>query len=316
MDPASIRISEEVSDALQAGRPVVALESALLSFGLPSPLNLETYVAMESAVREAGATPAGTAVLSGHLRLGLSSSDVDCLAAGNGCEKASLADLAWIAATNRPGATTVAATMAIAHAAGCSVFATGGIGGVHPQVAEDLDVSADLAALGRYPIAVISSGAKAILDIPKTLEVLEALGVSVIGLGTDQFPLFYSVSSGRAVRPVKDVAEAAAVVSRQQRLGLRAAVLVGNPVPTAFALDTREVQGWLDEAHARMRKEGVTGRARTPFLLAEVARLSSGRTVRTNQALLIDNARVAGHLAATLAATEGPRPRGVPGGGW
>lgn len=310
MDPAALRISDEIAEALQSARPVVALESALLSFGLPAPLNLETYLEMENVIRRAGAIPAGTAVLAGHPCLGLSRPDVERLADRAGCEKASVADLAWVAASGRPGATTVASTMAIASTAGCRVFATGGIGGVHPGVAEDLDISGDLAALGRYSMGVVCSGAKAILDVPKTLELLEAIGVAVVGIGTSEFPLFYSRSSRRPIRSVATVSEAASVVRQQRLLGLPGGVLLGNPVPAASALSLREVQGWLDQAEGLMREAGITGRDRTPFLLGRLAELSGGRTVATNRALLVDNARVAAELAVTLSAMEGAGPPG------
>ncbi|MBI4867667.1 MAG: pseudouridine-5'-phosphate glycosidase [Candidatus Wallbacteria bacterium] len=300
----ALNVSEEVETALGERRPVVVLESALLSFGLPPPLNLETYLEMEHAVRGQGAVPAGTAILDGKPRLGLAKQDVERLAAQVGCEKASLADLAWIAASGVAGATTVAATLALAHAGGCRVFATGGIGGVHPGVTEDFDISADIAALARYPVAVVSSGAKAILDVPKTLELLEAAGVSVVGLGTGEFPLFYSRESGYRVRQVASIEQAASVAAEQRRLGLPGAVLVGNPVPAGAALERSEVSEWIHRAETESRARGVRGRERTPWVLSRLAELSGGRTVAANRALLVGNAAVAGALAVALCRKE------------
>jgi pseudouridine-5'-phosphate glycosidase len=293
--------SVEVSDALAKGRPVVALETTLVTHGLPSPDGVETSLALEQDIREHGATPATIGILAGQLRIGLTADEVARLAASGDVVKTNPSNLAAVLAAGRDGSTTVAATMAAAHAAGIRVFSTGGIGGVHRNVAGSGDVSADLHALARIPIAVVSAGAKAILDLPRTVEMLETLGVPVIGFGTDECPAFYRRSSGlRVDARVDTIAQLAAVVQAHLALGIRTGVLVANPVPEADELPRDLYDRALSTAFTEAGDGHVTGRAVTPFLLDRLRALTGGASVRTNVALLRNNARVAAQLAVAL----------------
>jgi len=295
-----IAVSEEVREALETGRAVVALESTLIAHGLPFPENLETARALEAAVRAAGAVPATIAVIEGVARIGLDAATLERLARpGAGVAKAGAADLAALAVQHRDAATTVSATCALAARAGIKLFATGGIGGVHQG--DPSDVSSDLYTLARTPIAVVSSGAKAILDLRRTLETLETFGVLVIGYKTDEFPAFYSRHSGlpiehRMYRPV-DVAQALLT-----RFGLRqGGVLVANPVPPEAEIPPEQIAEWIDVASADAERVGVRGKDLTPFLLARLAGLSGGRTVAANRALALSNAQLAAQIATALA---------------
>ncbi|HEU5055348.1 MAG TPA: pseudouridine-5'-phosphate glycosidase [Kofleriaceae bacterium] len=295
-----IAVSEEVRDALASNLPVVALESTLIAHGLPFPQNLETAHELEAAVRAGGAVPATVAVVEGVARIGLDAPTLERLARpGAGVAKAGAADLAALAVQHRDAATTVSATCALAARAGIKLFATGGIGGVHQG--DPSDVSSDLYTLARTPIAVVSSGAKAILDLRRTLETLETFGVLVIGYKTDDFPAFYSRSSGlpiehRMYRPV-DVAQAL-----MTRFGLRqGGVLIANPVPPEAEISAEQIAQWIDVAHADAERVGVRGKDLTPFLLARLAGLSGGRTVAANRALALSNAQLASQIAAALA---------------
>jgi pseudouridylate synthase len=294
--------SPEVTAALQAGRAVVALESTLITHGLPYPINVETALAMESAVRAAGAIPATIAILGGRITVGLTRPEIEHLATrpAGAVRKCSRRDLPIAVARREDAATTVAGTMIIAHAAGIRVFATGGIGGVHRGA--PFDVSADLLELGRTPVAVVCAGAKAILDLPLTLEVLETQGVPVIGLGTDTLPAFYSRSSGLPVDvTVATPAEVAAIIQAAAQLGARHGLLVTVPVPAADALAPELVEGAINHAIAEAEQQGVAGKRLTPFLLGRVAELTGGASRRANTALLINNARVGGEIAVALA---------------
>jgi pseudouridine-5'-phosphate glycosidase len=295
--------SEEVSAARAASRPVVALESTVIAHGLPWPLNLETARQMEAAVRAAGAVPATIAVWSGVPTIGLADEQLVHLAQAPGVVKASRRDLGAAVALRRMAATTVSATIALAHAAGLRVFATGGIGGAHraaPDAADPLDVSADLAELARTPVLVVCAGAKSILDLPRTLEILEALGLPVLGYRTEEFPAFTVAQSGLPVScRVETAAEAAAVFAAHMRLGGRGAVLAQH-CPSEAAIPATEFQAWLVAAEAEAHRQGVTGPRLTPFLLARLAELSGGRTLQANRALLLANARLAGEVAAAL----------------
>jgi len=298
--------SERVARALAAREPVVALETTLVTHGLPHPEGIAAALALEEEVRESGATPATIGVLRGAIRIGLTGDELDELAAAPGVCKTNLSNLAAVVASGGAGSTTVAATMFAAHANGIRVFATGGIGGVHRGAGESGDVSADLTALARLPVAVVCAGAKAILDLPRTLEMLETLGVPVLGLETDEFPAFYRRSSGLPVdRRVDSIAELAASVSAHFRLGLGTGVVVANPVPAADEMRSELYDRALGTALADLQREGVRGRAVTPFLLARLSTLTGGESVRTNLALLRHNARVAGRLARGLAARSG-----------
>jgi pseudouridine-5'-phosphate glycosidase len=293
----ALRVAPEIGAALREGRGVVALETTLVTHGFPPPLGLEVALSLEAEVRAAGAVPATVAVLDGRLRVGLGGGELERLA--EGAEKVSLANLAAALAGGRPGSTTVAATLFAAHRAGIHVFATGGIGGVHRASAESGDVSADLTALSRFPVAVVCSGAKAILDLPKTVEALETLGVPVYGFGTDRFPGFYRRGSELPVdRRYDSVEELAAAVREHLRLGVGTGVVIGNPIPAAFELPLGLIEGALTEALSAA--EGARGRDVTPRLLERLRKRSGGRSIEANRALLLGNARLAATLARAL----------------
>lgn len=294
--------SKPVAQALAARAPVVALETTVVTHGLPHPDGIAAALALEDEVRQSGATPATIGVLRGAIRIGISREELDELATTPDVCKTNLSNLAAVVASGGLGSTTVAATMWAAHMKGIRVFATGGIGGVHRGADETGDVSSDLTALGRVPVAVVCAGAKAILDLPRTLEMLETLGVPILGLETDDFPAFYRRSSGlRVDRRVDSIADLAAAVEAHFRLGLGTGVLVANPVPGADEMPRDLYDQALQAALADMKAEGVRGRAVTPFLLDRLRVLTSGESVRTNLALLLHNARVAARLATHLA---------------
>jgi pseudouridine-5'-phosphate glycosidase len=292
-------ISSDVTVALTAGRPVVALESALITHGFAPPANLDISRRMQAAVREEGALPATIAVLEGEPRVGLSDEELARLASDQAARKVSLRDLPVVLAQGASGGTTVAATMHLAHRAGIRVFATGGIGGVHRGHPED--VSADLPALASIPIVVVSTGAKAILDLPRTLEYLETHGVPVIGYGSGEFPAFYSRRSGlRVDARVEKPEEVARIAQARSELDLPAALLVCVPVPEADELPAGEAETAIAQAVEEAEEAGVSGRALTPFLLARLVELTGGRARRANEALLVNNARVAARIARAL----------------
>ncbi len=294
--------SEPVAQALAARAPVVALETTVVTHGLPHPDGIAAALALEDEVRQSGATPATIGVLRGAIRIGISREELDELATTPDVCKTNLSNLAAVVASGGLGSTTVAATMWAAHMNGIRVFATGGIGGVHRGADETGDVSSDLTALGRVPVAVVCAGAKAILDLPRTVEMLETLGVPILGLETDDFPAFYRRSSGlRVDRRVDSIADLAAAVDAHFRLGLGTGVLVANPIPGPAEMPRDLYDQALQAALADMKAEGVRGRAVTPFLLDRLRVLTSGESVRTNMALLLHNARVAARLATHLA---------------
>ena len=301
-----IRIAEHVSRAFDEQTPVVALESTVIAQGLPHPLNLETALACEEAIRHHGATPATIGIVDGIPTIGLSEDQISRFATGQSAdgrriEKVGLNNLAGVIMKRGWGATTVASTMRLAQAAGIRVFSTGGIGGVHRGGAESLDISADLTALGNTPLICVCAGAKAILDLPRTLEYLETLGVPVIGYRTEEFPAFYSRSSGFAVDvSVETHDEAAEVAQRHWRMGGHTAVLVCVPVPGEFEIPFAEINVATDEAMARAASHHVRGKALTPFLLSEMERLTGGKTLTANRALLVNNAEVAALIASSL----------------
>ncbi len=296
-----LAVSPEVAAALAAGRPVVALESTIVAHGMPWPRNLETANALEAEVRAAGALPATVAVLDGKLRVGLDAASLERLATDKSVTKASRRDLSALVARRESGATTVAATMVLAAMAGIRVFATGGIGGVHRGVETTMDVSADLYELGRTPVAVVCAGAKSILDIPKTLELLESLGVPVLGFRTDDFPAFYARSGGRPVdRRCESAAEIAGLLAAQFRLGL-GGVLVANPIPADQALDAAGMERTIADAVCDAEAEGIGGQALTPYLLGRLNDATKGASLAANIALARNNARLAGEIAVELA---------------
>jgi pseudouridine-5'-phosphate glycosidase len=300
-----LTLGDEVAQALAAGRPVVALESTIVTHGMPYPRNLETALGVQDVVRAHGAVPATVALVEGVPRVGLPDADLEKLAAGEGVAKASRRDLPALVAAGRSAGTTVAATMYLAHLAGIPIFATGGIGGVHRGAETTFDISADLDELASTPVAVVSAGAKSILDLPRTLEVLETRGVPVVGFGTDEFPAFFSRSSGLPVDARVDTPEElAAVLRAHRRLGMRGGVLVANPVPAADALPPEEIDAVVDRAVAEAEGAGVGRRELTPYLLARVVELTGGRSLTANVALVRDNARVAALTAMALSRTE------------
>jgi len=295
-----VRIGPEVAKAIAEGAPVVALESALITHGLPVPTNLEVARRLEAVVREEGAVPATVAVLDGVAYVGLSPGQLEALARAPDPAKVSLRDLPAVVARGHTGGTTVAATMYLAHRAGVRVFATGGIGGVHRGHPED--VSADLTALASIPIVVVCAGAKAILDLPRTLERLETLGVPVIGYGTDTFPAFTSRSSDLPLSFRADTPDEVAAVARaRDNLGLRGAILVAVPIPQEAEWPWEEAQTEIEAAVAEAEAQGVRGKDLTPFLLDWLAERSGGRSLAANEALLVNNARVAARIATALA---------------
>ncbi len=297
----AIQLLPEVADALSDGAPVVALESAVISHGLPRPLNLEVALAMEAAVREEGAVPATIAVVDGQVRIGLTRSELTRLAAEHDAHKLSTRDLAVAVARRATGGTTVAATAILARSAGIEVFATGGIGGVHRG--EPLDVSSDLLELQRTPILVVCAGAKAILDLPATREALESGGVLLAGWQTAELPAFYSRSSGEAVDVrVESAGDAAAIWMARRALDTPGAMLLCVPVPEADELDAGEVEAAIEGALAEAAAAGIRGREVTPFLLQRVAEATGGSTLEANASLLRNNASVAGAVARAVAA--------------
>lgn len=302
--PPMIEPSPEVADALRHGRPVVALESTLICHGIPRPRNLALARALEARVRAGGAVPATVALLGGRARVGLAGDELEWLATTDGVAKCSPRDLAPVLAAGVPGATTVAGTIFLAARAGIRVMATGGIGGVHRGGEGSLDVSTDLHELRRSGVAVVCAGAKVVLDLPRTLEVLETLGVPVLGHGTDDFPAFYVRESGLPVARLDGPEALARAVAAQAALGWPAGIVVANPPPAGLAFDHAEMAGLVAAALSAARAAGVSGRDETPFLLAHLAEASGGRTVTLNEALVLANAGLAADLAVRLAAGE------------
>ena len=294
-------LTPEVGEALAAGRPMVALESTIITHGMPFPGNLETARAVEAAVREGGAVPATIAVIGGRICIGLSDERLDWLARQSGARKLSRADLAACLVTGETGATTVAATMICAHLAGIAVFATGGIGGVHKGAETSFDISADLEELAQTPVTVVAAGAKAILDLPKTLEVLETRGVPVIAVGQDELPAFWSRASGLAA-PLRldDPAQIAAAHRMRARLGLPGGQLVANPIPEADEIPAATLAPLIAQAVAEAEAQGIAAKAVTPFLLARLYDLTGGDSLRANIALVLNNARLAARIAAEI----------------
>jgi pseudouridine-5'-phosphate glycosidase len=301
--PDVYHLSSEVAFALTRGTPLVALESAVITHGLPRPHNLELAREMENLIRAGGATPATIALLRGKMAVGLSDEDLLSLAQNDEVTKVSLRNMGIGLARGLSGGTTVAATLFTAHHSGIKVFATGGIGGIHRGNA--FDVSADLNALAEHPVVVVCAGAKAILDLPATLEALETRGVPVIGFGTDDFPAFYSRSSGLPVDcRVDDPAEVAAIARAHWKAGHHGAILVGNPVPERDALDPELIGSAIKAAIVEAELKCISGAALTPFLLEQVNRVSAGKSMQANLALLRNNAKLAARIAAHLSSSN------------
>jgi pseudouridine-5'-phosphate glycosidase len=298
-----LKFHSEVKDALEKGKAVVALESTLITHGFPSPENVEIAFAMEAAVREQSAVPATIAILKGEITVGLTPEQLTYLGSAKNVRKCSRRDLPIAVARREDGATTVAGTMMVAHWAGIRLFATGGIGGVHRG--QPFDESADLLELGRTPVAVVCAGAKAILDLPLTLEVLETQGVPVIGYQTNEFPAFYSRSSGLPVDlRVETPQEIAAIIKANDGLGLSAGTLITVPVPVEDEWPAAEAQIIIDQALRDAEAEHITGKVVTPYLLQRVSDLSGARSKKANMALLLNNARLAAQIALALTADK------------
>ncbi|MBQ1804990.1 MAG: pseudouridine-5'-phosphate glycosidase [Oscillospiraceae bacterium] len=299
-------IAPEVEAALKAGKPVVALESTIISHGMPYPQNVETALNVEKILRQNGAVPATIAVIGGRLKAGLTPEEIDYLGrTGTKIAKASRRDLPVLVAKGADGATTVTTTMMIAAMAGIRVFATGGIGGVHRGAETTMDISADLEELAETPVMVICAGAKSILDLGLTLEYLETKGVTVIGYGTDELPAFYTRKSGFGVDYRLDTpAELAAAFHAKRVMGLRGGMLVTNPIPEEYSMDADVINAAIDRAIAEAKKQGIHGKAVTPFLLAKVKDLTGGDSLESNIQLVYNNARLAAKTAAELCSLE------------
>jgi pseudouridine-5'-phosphate glycosidase len=296
-------IGSEVLAAMRAGHPLVALETALVTHGLPKPLNLETILGMEAAVREVGAIPATIGVLSGEVIIGLSAAELTALAIAESPVKVGVRDLPLVALGKVSGGTTVSATAYLAHRYGLAVLATGGIGGVHRGACDSLDISADLTILGRTPITVISSGAKAILDLGLTLEYLETQGITVAGYGTDLFPAFYAATSPyRLALRIDSPREAAKVALARDELGLPSAILINNPVRTALEIPWQELLTYIVQIEGEVKAAGITGQDVTPQMLSRLFAVTAGRTLKANLSLLTENARLGAEIAQALCA--------------
>ncbi len=296
-------ISPEVKAALEAGKPVVALESTIISHGMPYPKNVETALLVEQTLRDNGAVPATIAIIGGRLKAGLSKEEIEYLGkTGRGVAKASRRDLPALVARGADGATTVTTTMIIAHMAGIQVFATGGIGGVHRGAETTMDISADLEELAQTPVMVVCAGAKSILDLGLTLEYLETKGVPVIGYGTEELPAFYTRKSGFGVDyRVDSPEELAAMFAAQRDLGFKGGMLVTNPIPEEYAMPKDVIDAAIEQALRECKEQGVHGKETTPFLLARVVELTGGDSLESNIQLVLNNARVAARTAAALA---------------
>lgn len=295
-------LSPEVAGALFGGKAVVALESTIISHGMPYPQNVETALRVEETIREGGAVPATIAVIGGRLKAGLTPEEIEYLGKkGRDVTKASRRDLPVLVARGEDGATTVTTTMIIAHMAGIRVFATGGIGGVHRGAETTMDISADLEELAMTPVMVICAGAKSILDLGLTLEYLETKGVPVIGYGTDELPAFYTRRSGFKVDYRIDTPEELAAAFRAKlEMGLQGGMLVTNPIPEAWSMDPERIGAAIDRALAEARERGIRGKEMTPFLLARVKDLTGGDSLEANIQLVLNNARLAARTAALL----------------
>jgi len=298
-----LSITSEIRAALDAGRPVVALESTIIAHGMPYPQNVETARAVEDIVRAGGAEPATIAIIGGALKVGLTPDELDRFGReGRSIAKVSVRDMPFIVAQKLDGATTVASTMRIAAMAGIHVFATGGIGGVHRGAEKTFDISADMTEFAASDVAVVTAGAKAILDLALTLETLETLGVPVIGLGTREFPAFYSRQSGHAVpMSCATPAEVAGVMRAKWAMGLRGGLVIANPIPAEAEIPAAEISPVVEKAVAKAAARGVSGKELTPFLLAEIAGVTAGRSLAANIALVRHNARMAAKIAVAFA---------------
>ncbi len=297
-----LSITPEIQEALKEGKPILALESTILSHGMPYPENLEFARTVEKIIREKGVIPATTAIIDGKLKVGLNDDELLLMCKGENIAKASRRDVAVYLATKQTAATTVATTMLIADMAGVRVFATGGIGGVHRGAQETMDISADLQEFANTAVCVVSAGCKSILDIGLTLEYLETFGVPVLGYQTSEFPAFYTRTSGFGVDyAVKDAAEVAKILKTKWDLGLKGGVVVANPIPEEYSMDHAVIDKAIEDALAMAKEKGIHGKATTPFLLATIKDLTGGNSLASNLQLAYNNARVASDIAIEFA---------------
>lgn len=302
MSTLPIDILPEIQEAIKTGKPVVALESTIISHGMPYPKNVETALRVEAAVRENGAIPATIALINGRCKVGLSPDDIESFGQSTDVWKVSLRDMAYVLTRKLRGATTVAATMRIASLAGIPVFVTGGIGGVHRGAEKTMDISADLTEMARTNVAVVSAGVKSILDIGLTLEYMETLGIPVVTIGQDEFPSFYSSKSGYASPLRMDAtAEIAAMLRTKWQLGLEGAVLIAHPVPSEFEVNATTMEAHIREALASAEKKQISGKAVTPFLLKHIAEHTRGESLEANIALILNNAACGAKIAVDYA---------------
>lgn len=302
-----VRVNQEVEKALKEGKPVIALESTIISHGMPYPQNVETALKVESIIREHGGVPATVGIIDGVGVVGLTKDEIEEMGKrGHSIPKVSRRDLPVIFAEKSWGATTVATTMILAADAGVEFFVTGGIGGVHRGAESTFDISADLEELGRTNVTVICAGAKAILDLPKTLEVLETKGVPVLGFKTSELPAFYTRTSGLKVDyEIKDYADAARIVKAKREFGLNGGVLITNPIPEEYSYDPEEINNVINEAIVEMDKKGIKGKECTPFLLAKIAEMTGGKSLEANIQLVFNNAAVGTEIACEYAKLNG-----------
>lgn len=297
-----LAVADEVRDALASGKPVVALESTIISHGMPYPKNVQTAREVEQIIREHGAVPATIAILHGIPRIGLNDEELDLLGSDPNVRKVSIRDLPWVIARGEHGATTVASTMRLAALAGIRVFVTGGLGGVHRGAQDSMDISADLTELSLTDVAVVSAGVKSLLDIGRTLEVLETLGVPVITVGSDDFPSFYSRSSGFGSPMRLDApAEVARAMKAKWELGLAGGLVIANPIPSEEEIPETEIGAVINQAVAEAEQKGITGAAITPYLLGRIVELTDGESLRANIALVKHNAAVGADIAVEFA---------------
>jgi len=295
-----IKLSPSVAEAINHRRPILALESTIISHGMPYPQNLHVAEKLENIVSQAGVVPATICLMNGFIQVGLDGNELEILATAKKVAKVSSRDIGRVLATNQIGATTVAATMKIAAWAGIKVFATGGIGGVHRQAENTFDISNDLIELSRNPVIVVSAGAKAILDLPKTLEYLETMGVAVLGYQTDNFPAFYSAESEYKIDRIDSIKDIAAIYNTNCELNLKTGMLIANPVPKEHEIPYSEMNEFIQTALRKAEVEKITGRNLTPFLLAEIVKLTKGRSLQTNIELVKNNVRLACEIAKAL----------------
>jgi pseudouridine-5'-phosphate glycosidase len=293
-------IRENVLTAIKNGQPIVALESTIIAHGMPYPKNVEIALSVEDEVRKEGAVPATIAVINGEIIVGLTKEEIEYIGKAKGVLKLSTREIPYCVAMHKDGATTVSATSYIAKLAGISVFATGGIGGVHRGAKDTFDISRDLDELSQTNVIVVSAGAKSILDLPKTLEYLETKGVLVVGFKTEEFPAFYTRKSNLSVPKVDSEEDIARIYAEKHRIGIKSAILVANPIPEQYEIRKEIVDKWIDQAIKEANDKGIKGKALTPFLLAKIVEISEGKALSANIELVKNNARVAARIAKAM----------------